>query len=194
MENSEYTLEQMRTDYQALKETLSKQEIINDRLLRETMKCKVKNIKSKVAISMACGICVILMSPFVFHYNPVVNASWWFIAGTDILMATCLFLDWKFNHKMQDTDLSHCDLLSFAKEAKETKSHYKNWIKWGFILGFVWALWLCAEVWSHSSEPKLAMGMIVGIIVGLIIGGAAGLKMDRAIIRNCDEIIDQIEA
>lgn len=194
MENNDYTLEQMRVEYQALKDTVSKQEIINDRLMRETMKSKVRGIKSTLLISMACAIVVILISPFVFHYNPVINASWWFIAGTDIMMVSCLFLDWKFNHKMQDTDLSHCDLLSFAKEAKVTRSHYKSWTKWGFVLVTIWVLWLCAEIWCHSSEPKVAKFMIAGVFAGLIIGGITGLKMNKTIIRNCDEIIAQIES
>lgn len=194
MENSDYTLEQMRADYQALKETISKQEIINDRLLREAMKGKVRSIRGNIAISIACGTFVILMAPFVFHYNPVVNASWWFIAGTVILMALCIFLDWKFNHKMQGSDISTCDLLTFAKEVKDTKNHYKAWTKWGVSLGILWAAWLCIETWCHSSEPEIALSMIIGVVAGLIIGGFIGLRMNRSIIRNCDEIIAQIES
>ncbi|MDO5442748.1 MAG: hypothetical protein Q4G10_03675 [Bacteroidia bacterium] len=194
MEDNEYTLEQMRADYQALKDNFSKQEIINDRLLREAMKSKVRNVRSKLIISIACGVFTILASPFVFHYNPVINASWWFIAGTIILMGLCIFLDLKYKNKMQGSDLSHCDLLTFAKEVKATKDHYKNWTKWGIILGTAWAAWLCIEVWCHSTEPELAIGTIIALAAGLIIGGSVGTLMNKSIIRNCEDIIDQIES
>lgn len=193
MEDNSYVLEQMKSEYQTLKETLAHQEIINDKLMRETMRLKVRSMRSTITISILCGIFVILAAPFVFHYNPTVNASWWFVAGTVLLMGFCIFLDWKYNHKVQNANLSTCDLLTFSKNVQEMKKHYRDWTKWGIMLGLAWVIWLGIEAWSHSTNLKLTTSLIAGVSIGFIVGSVLGLRMNSRIIRTCDEIISQIE-
>ena len=194
MEENNYTLEQMRADYQQLKERLENQEIINDRLMRETMSGKVRSMRGTVGWSIGCAVFVFLMAPLIFHYNPVVNASWAFTIATMLMMAFCIFLDWKFNHKVQGTDLSNCDMLTFSKHVREMKENYSGWIKWAFVIIVLWAGWLIAEVLFNVEEKKLAIPMVVGLLFGLIVGGIIGYSMDRKIIRTCSEIINQIES
>jgi len=193
MEGNNYTLEQMSADYQALKDKLENQEIVSDRLLRETMRSKRSSIRSKAAISVVCGLFVIISAPLVFHFNPMVNASWWFTGATEVLMAFCIYLDWKFNSKVQGTDLSSCDLLTFSKDVRKLRSDYRDWIKWGMILGSAWIIWLDLEVWFKSGNPKLALCFIMAITLGFVVGMIIGLRMNREIVRTCNEIIDNIE-
>lgn len=194
MEENNETLEQLRSEYNALKERLANQEITSDRLLRETMKSKVRGIRSLVTVSEVCGIFVMVIAPFVFHYNPVVRASWWFIAGTEILMGFCVVMDWIFSHKLSERDAYSKDLLTFSKSVKEVRNHFKSWTKWGLILGTLWTGWLVAEVLLHSEEPKMAVSMMIGMAAGMLVGAFAGLKMNSRLVRNCDEIIAGIES
>lgn len=193
MEENNYTMEQMRADYQALKESIDKQEIINDRLMRETMRSRVSTIRNKTMVSVMCGVFVMLFAPFIFHYNPVIRASWWFIGGTEILMVISLFFSWKFNHKVQRTDLSSCNLLEFCKDVKKMKADYIGWIKWGLLLSFAWGGWLFGEVWAHSEEPKLAIFMLCGLGFGMILGLIIGLRILNKVIGTCEDIIFSIE-
>lgn len=193
MEENNFELDQMRAEYQALKDTLAKQEIINDKLLKETMKGKVRSMRSHVAISIACGIFVMLMAPIVFHFNPVVNASWWFVIGTEILMVLCIFFDWKFNHKVRVSDIVSNNMLTFSKEVKAMKNNYRNWIYWGIPMGIIWCGWLIIEVLNSSQDTKLVMPLIVGLVIGMLAGMIIGYRLNRKIINTCDEIIEQIE-
>lgn len=194
MENNDYTLEQMRADYQALKDSLARQEIVNGRLLRDAMRSKVSSIRARSLVSILCGVFVILAAPAVFHYNPVMKASWWFIGATEILMAACIFFELKFTHRVNSADLTSCDLLSFSKDVKKLRQNYKDWIKWGVTLGIAWAGWLCTEVWMNSTEPKLAIAMIIGLGGGLLLGMVLGLKLNKDVTKACDEIISNIES
>lgn len=193
MEENNYTLEQMRADYLQLKSALETQEIINDKLMRETMKSKVHSMRGPVWVSIICGVFVFFAAPFVFHYNPMIQASWWFTGATMLMMAFCIFLDWKFNHKVQSTNLSDCDMLTFSKHIREMKESYSKWIKWAIIIIILWGAWLAYEVLDNVGEMKLALPFIIGLALGLLIGGIIGLSLDRRIIRTCNEIIDQIE-
>ncbi len=194
MEETIETLEELRADYQTLKESLAKQKIVSDRLMRQTMALKVKNMRSTVNVGVTCAALVILLSPLIFHYNPAVNASWYFVAGTVVLMLLCIWLDWKFNHKVQNTDISSCNLLTFSKHVRELKSSYGNWLKWGIGFALIWFGWLSAEVWMNTENPKMAISMITGLLCGGVVGGLIGNRMRLNIIKTCDEIISQIEA
>lgn len=193
MEENKDTLEQLRSEYNVLKERLASQEIASDRLLRETMKSKVRGIHSLINVSEACGILVILASPFVFHYNPVVRASWWFIAGTILLMGFCVTMDWICSHKVSESDTASSDLLTFSKSVREVKNHFKSWTKWGLILATLWAGWFITEVFIHSEKPEMALPMVIGLAVGMVAGAFVGLRLNARIVRNCDEIISEIE-
>ena len=193
MEENDFTLYQLKEEYQALKESLSKQEIINDRLMRETMKSKVRSIRSYASISIACGIFTMIIAPVVFHYNPVVSASWCFVIFTELLMGSCIFLDWKFNHKVQKSDLSCCNMLTFNKEVKKLKENYSGWIKWGFPLILIWGGWLCSEIYFNSDEPGNVIPLLAGLILGLATGSILGYRITRKVIKTCDELISQIE-
>lgn len=193
MEENDYTLEEMRAGYKTLKDALARQEIVNDRLMRETMKSKVRGIRSLTAAGYVCTVFVMVMAPLVFHYYPVINASWYFVAGTELLMLFCMVVSRRYNHNVQSTDLNSCDLLTFSKHVRKMKEDYSGWLKYGVTLAFVWGAWFCAEVWFHSTDPKMALPIIVGMIVGLVTGGVIGYRMNRRIVSTCDDIIAQIE-
>lgn len=193
MEQNDNTLEEMRADYQALKDALAKQEIINDKLLRETMKSRIGGIRSTVTASVVCGILVILFSPLVFHYNPVCGASWWFVAYTDLMMAVCIWFDWYLNHTVQNTDFAKCNLLTFCKDVKKLKNGYRTWMKWCFIPVIIWFAWIAYETWQNSEDLKMAIPLITGILCGIVVGGVIGYRMDRKILKTCDDIISDIE-
>lgn len=192
-ENLLNELEDLRAGYAALKEKMEAQEIVNDKIIRNAMKARVSNLKRFTAIEVACALFVIIFAPLIFHYNPVVNASWWFIGGTFLMMFACLYFEWKYSHKIYNSDLANCDMLEFVKNVKYTKDRYQNWKKWGFALAFVWVTWLIAEIFFHSTEMKMSIAMAGGVLVGLVLGGCLGLKMLNGYVRNCDEIIKEIE-
>lgn len=193
MEENNYTLEEMRADYQALKDTLARQEIITDKMLRDLMKGKVRSIKSIAMVSVTCGIFVVIMAPIVFHYNPVIRASWAFVIFTDLLMIGSIFMTWYFHRKVQGTNIANCDLLTFSKEVKALKENYRKWLRWCIIPMLLFVAWLCIEVWLNAEYPKLAIAMIAGLVVGAVVGGIIGFFLDKKIINTCDEIITNIQ-
>ena len=130
METDEFTLEEMKREYATLKNSLEKQEIVSDRLLRETMKTKMKSIRANAMVGVVCGILVIIASPAVFHYNPTINASWWFVAGTILLMGLCIFLDWDYNRKIDINGITSCNPLTFSRQIRKYRSDYsiQKWV------------------------------------------------------------------
>lgn len=161
-------------------------------MLRKIMKDKARSIKTRIRTSILCAIAVILFSPAAFHYNPVINASWTFILGTDIMMLIAICFSWYATKELYFRDFSSCDIVSFLEDVKKVRKRYLRWIGFGSLLAVLWALWLMHETMQHTAYPEMAEMTIYGMFVGLVIGLIIGLGMDYKNIKNCNEIIDQI--
>lgn len=191
--NNSPELEQLRADYEILKNRFSQQEVINSSVMRQAMRQKVNGIKKTSLISTICGVYVAISAPVIFHYNPVVQASWVFVAVTIVMMLIAIYANWKYNHKLNDINLSNCDLKEFAKNVKYTRNKWHKWIKFGIPMVILWFSWLVIEIWMHTDDKELSMVLIFVLAAGGMIGAVIGLKMNRKVVSNCDEILDQIE-
>ena len=192
MENSEINnseLETMRAQIALLKEKLDKETIVSEKLLRDTMRHKARNINANAWISVAASIFVII---WALAYIPKEGFSWWFAGATVLMMLVCDFFTWKY-HKDVNAKTMSGDLLTVAKVMKQLRDNYKKWLKYSIAMISVWFLWLSIEFCIQLNDWRLAVVMIIALLIGLAIGGFIGLKMHNAVIRNAEEIINQIE-
>lgn len=193
MENTnDIILEQLRNDYSALKSKVEKQAILNEKLLQSVFQSKVKSIHSVGWTSALCGLFVILVSPLAFHYNPALNLSWAFVAGTDIMMLVCIAYTWYFHSDVKAPEAG-ASLKEFAQNVKTLKVRYQNWIRVAYIMIFVWMGWMFTEMFMTTEDKTLTYFAATGVLVGAVIGGVLGFRMDRNVIKNCDDIIAAIE-
>jgi len=190
--NNMEELEQLRAQYQTLKEQLDKQEIVSDKLLRETFKSKVKSINSVKKTTIGCGIFVLLVAPFAFHYNPVINASWYFIIATYALMLFCIYRMYMI-HKDMTERAADANLLAFAEKAKKMQVDYKNYVKVSIPLAILWVGYLVLEIFKNNQDIRLACFTMISVLVGGTIGGICGIRMNHKVIDECQKIIDQIK-
>lgn len=192
MENNT-VLEQLRADYNILKERLDEQEIINDRLLQQTFRSQLKQINNRAWVSVVAGIFVIIVAPMAFHYNQALNLSWAFIAATDVMMAVCVGFTWYWHNAVKAPDASKSSMKQFAQSVKCLKQRYQGWLKYAAVMITAWLAWMGIEVFSNAGDTREAVFMMTGMLIGGLIGGIIGLRMHFAVIRKCDEIISQID-
>lgn len=192
MENNENNcqeLEEMRAQLTVLKNKLDKEAIINERLLRDTMKRKANVINANAWVSVGAGIFGILWAIF---FLPELGLSWYFVIATIVMMLVCIFFTYK-QHKNVNDKTMNGDLLTVAKVMKKLKQDYQNWLKYAIIMVAVWFIWLCIEFVIILGDWKLSLPIVVASAVGLVIGGFIGLRMHRSVIHNAEDIIQQIE-
>jgi len=192
MENSEINnseLETMRAQIALLKEKLDKETIVSDKLLRDTMRHKARTINANAWVSVGASVFVIF---WALTTVPSMGFSWWFVGATILMMLVCDFFTWKY-HKDVNAKTMSGDLLTVAKVMKQLRDNYKKWLKYSIAMISVWFVWLSAEFCIQLKDWKLALIMIIALLVGLSVGAFIGLKMHNAVIRNAEEIIQQIE-
>lgn len=185
--NTEF--DEMRAQLALLKEKLDKEEVINERLLRETMHAKARTINREAVWSVIAAVFVIVMMFCSFH---PMGFSWGFCVGTVIFMLVCIGAT-LYQHRDVNSRTMNGDLLTVAKVMRRLKKNYHDWLWFGIPAAVLWFGWMGYEVYCMSDDWKVVAAFMGGGLVGGIAGGIAGFASYRRVLRTCDEIIDSIE-
>lgn len=191
MENNNFTeLEELRSQMAVLKDKLSREEIVSERLLRQTMKGHVRFINSQAWVSGAACVAVILMMPGL---SQEFGLSIWLVIFTAVMMLFSMGAT-IFYHRGVSPDMMNGNLLQVAKRMRKLKNDYKNWKYIGYPMAAIWSVWFSAEIVLTSAVNRtMAMSLLSGLLVGGIAGVIIGLKMQKKTLTTIDEIISQIE-
>jgi hypothetical protein len=183
-------LQEMREQMAALKEKLNKQEVVNDRLIRDVLIKKKKSVDKNIWFVGVCGLFTITVGNWTFFD---LGVSTWFLIGTTVLMLAGFLLTIIPHNWVKKADIQSGNLLVAAKQARRLRKLYKDWEIIGIVLSIIWVGWLFAELASAVDDKQLLYGLIGGCIFGGIIGGIVGLRVSRKTINTLDEMIQDIE-
>ena len=183
-------LQEMREQLAALKEKLNKQEVINDRLLRDVLIKKMKVINKNGWISGICGLFVITFGNFMFYQ---MGLSTWFLIGTAAMMIFCVATTWISHSWINSNEIANGDLLQVAKQAQRLQRVYKNWKYIALPMILVWATWLGLEYAAEVKDTAMVISMMFGGVIGGLVGGIIGFKQNKKVINELDEMIRHIE-
>lgn len=193
METNE--LQEMKEQMALLKETLRKEHIVNDKLLREAMRGKVNRIHRRAWVSAACALYVMTFGVWAFHSC---GFSWWLIGGVVLIMIYCMVQTYLIHRRMATSRVMTEDLRTVAHAAKRLKQDYIDWLWQGIVLSIVMVLGFAADIlFGHTiySDSSLTarIAVVTVLLVSCSIGFAIGYGMHRRVLSLCDDIIRQVE-
>jgi hypothetical protein len=183
-------LQEMREQLAALKEKLNKQEVVNDRLIRDVLSQKMKVINKNGWISGICGLFVITFGNYLFYQ---MGLSTWFLLGTTVMMIFCAAVTWISHSWVNSNEIANGDLLRVVKQAQRLQRVYKNWKYIALPMILVWATWLGLEYAAEVKDTAMVISMMSGGIIGGLVGGIIGFKQNKKVINELDEMIRHIE-
>jgi len=185
--NNMNELDEMRLQIQALKDKVEKRGVLNEQLVRKSIKDNMKGIRSTIYMLI---LMVIVATPIWILIKYQYNLSWPLFILTILIMYVSVFFDWYINRMevgMND------DLKETALKLVEMKKRRTLQEKIGcFVVIPIWMIWFCYEFFYKINEPELAIPMIIAFVVGALIGGAIGLSIFFKWQRKNDEMIQQI--
>lgn len=185
-------LEQMRSQIGMLKQKLDQQTIINDMHIRNSMKSKISELNRTVGATIFVGIFAVIFAPLTFYIQ---GCSLSFVISTALMLAVCLGLTivQKINLGRMN-DLSQGNLVETAEKLSKIRTHYKEWYKIAIPMMLIWVGWMIYEmIQAVGIESPTAIGFYCGAGVGLIIGGIIGVRINRKVVRQANEILAQIK-
>lgn len=189
-------LEQLREQMTIFKDKLNKQQIINDQLVRNTMKSKLSWIKSFVWGEIII-IPILLLGMAVFHAGT--GLSWWLYGFLAIGLIADATGDFIIN-RIPKGQLLSGDLVETSKRLVKMKKQRTSWFIIGLIFVTVWLVWFIVEL-VLKTDPGCALPdhnlviaiMAIAVAVGGVIGGIVSWFIFRKMQRTNNDIIDQLK-
>ena len=188
--NENFNLEEMRQQMTTLKNKLNQQEIVNDRLIRRSMRNEVNSITRRYNIVMAIGI---LMVPYGYWcFVKLVGLSIFFWIVTSIFMLICAGATFYNSRKISDPGLMSHSLVEARKKVASAKKFESNWLLFGIPAVILWMGWFFYEIYQIQGGD-FYNGFFWGGCIGGIIGAIIGIKIHLKTQRQYQDVIDQIE-
>ena len=194
MENNENNnlneLEQLKAQYETLKEQFDQQEIVNDRLMKSSIDQSLgfykRNRWGQVVLYPLAALLGVLIIKWDMGNNLSAKVFW--VA----FCATCLVIELLLTRKLQLKTLENDDLLTLANRARDFKKLFATFTILNYSTGFVLFLGLLLA-WIGNGVPNLG-GVMVVFCIAIVIFVLVGIAEIRYKTKPCDEIICQIEA
>ena len=189
-------LAELKSQMENLKKQLSDQEIINDKLIRESMKKKMSWIKKYIIFEVCLMPLIIFAWLGIRYYCHLSWANYFFMI---ILCFVSIIVDYYINiNSIKDDDYNRNNLVETIKKLTKMKRQRAIQMVIQMPLLVCWILW--AGVEAYNALPGIAnefqQGFIQGGIIGGAIGGVIGIIFAVSLYfkmqRTNDEIINQI--
>ncbi len=190
MNTNDFELENMRQQMTTLKNKLNQQEIVNDRLIRHSMKNTASNINRTYFWLIFLSVLMVPYGYWAFVVLSHFSIAFWI--GTSLFMLVCGGATFYNKRNLSDTKLMTNSLVDVCRHMARAKKFDADWLFFGIPGIILWLAWFFYEVYKQNndliSHPMFWAGCVGGTI-GAIIGFSIHFKTQK----QYQEIIDQIE-
>ena len=183
--------EEMKAQLALLNKKLEQETIVNERLIRRSMKEKASSLRRKAIIESV--VSAIGIPYFLWVMPELLGLSTGFCLFVCFMLALALGYNYYIHSHFRPDEFVYGDLIKARKDTLMLKRFYSNWLKFigiPFIIVFIG--WFAYEVSQHFQGEELQSilgGMTIGLVLGVIIGSYQYLKTQRM----ADDILTQIE-
>ena len=187
----EMNFEELRNQFAILKNQLNKQEIVSDRLLRQTMMMKSGGIGSTKRMVYVCTAFCLLIYPYAFYMQML---SLGFATATCLLVMFCAVATWYIHKPVERLNFMRDDFTTVARTMARFKKQYEDWLHYVAPAVLVpWLAWACYEfAWKNAPEGINPLWLCIPLIVGGGIGAIVGLHFHNKAVNAAQDILDEI--
>lgn len=197
--NMNNDLELMREQMQMLREKLDKQEIINDKMLRQSVKNRMSWIKKFVYLEF-------LLMPFIaviwYAIKEMFDLSWWNYGLMLIMSIIDIVLDYFVNvASLKTNNIENSNLTETMQRLYKMKQIRAKQFIIMITLCAAWFAWTGIEMWKYAGSIAKIEGMMQaatygglgGLVIGIPIGFFVVIRIYRKMQRTNNELILQIK-
>ena len=184
-------LQELKSEYNDLKETLNKQRIVNKELLEQIRKQKTSFIGKDLTKRMSMDIITIPMIIVICH---AVGWPIWFAVAVSIWALIDLIAVLVGRKKFDTRKMLDDDVLTAAKTVKEYKRFYHLSVVVGAIPAVALLAFVLVRIYAQSAPDDNMMLPTAIYIFACLAGILLSIKTYRKTMEACDNLIDSLES
>ena len=183
-------LQELKSEFNDLKETLSEQRLVNKGLLERIQKQKASFIGNDLKTRMMMDITTIPMIVIIC------NAIGWpmlfaaaVVAWAIIDLIFVLWMKKRFNNQ----NLLESDVLTVAKNVKEYKRFYHLSMVIGAIPAVAMTVYIVIRIYSQGASGNDMLWVFGLLFVTYFIAVLVTVRKYKKLMSSCDSLIDSLE-
>ena len=183
-------LQELKSEFNDLKETLNKQRIVNKELLAQVQKQKTSFIGKDLAIRTSMDIITIPMIIVICH---AVGWSMWFATAVSAWALIDLLAVLVGREKFDTQKMLDDDVLTVAKTVKEYKKFYHLSMVIGAIPAVTLVAFILIRIYTQSAPDENMLLPTTIYIFTCVAGVLFSIKTYWKKMEACDNLIDSLE-
>ena len=184
-------LQELKSEFNDLKETLNKQRIVNKELLDQIRKQKTSFIGKDLTKRMSLDIITIPMIIVICH---AVGWPIWFAVAVSIWALIDLIAVLVGRKKFDTRKMLDDDVLTAAKTVKEYKRFYHLSVVVGAIPAVALVDFVLIRIYTQSASDDNMLLLTAIYIFAFLAGILLSIKTYRKKMEACDNLIDSLES
>ena len=184
-------LQELKSEFNDLKETLNKQRIVNKELLEQIRKQKTSFIGKDLTKRMSMDIITIPMIIVICH---AVGWPIWFAVAVSIWALIDLVAVLVGRKKFDTRKMLDGDVLTVAKTVKEYKRFYHLSVVVGAIPAVALVAFVLVRIYTQSASDDNMLLPTAIYIFACLAGILLSIKTYRKKMEACDNLIDSLES
>ena len=184
-------LQELKSEFNDLKETLNKQRIVNKELLEQIRKQKTTFIGKDLTKRMSMDIITIPMIIIICH---AVGWPIWFAVAVSFWALIDLIAVLVGRKKFDTRKMLDDDVLTAAKTVKEYKRFYHLSVVVGAIPAVALVAFVLIRIYTQSAPDDNMMLPTAIYIFACLAGILLSVKTYRKKMEACDNLIDSLES
>ena len=184
-------LQELKSEFNDLKETLNKQRIVNKELLAQVQKQKTSFIGKDLAKRMSMDIITIPMIIVICH---AIGWPMWFAAAVSIWALIDLLAVLVGRKRFDTQKMLDDDILTVAKTVKEYKKFYHLSMMIGAIPAIALVAFILIRIYTQSAPDENMLFPTAIYIFTCVAGVLFSVKTYRKKMEACDNLIDSLES
>ena len=183
-------LQELKSEYNDLKETLNKERIVNKELLEQIRKQKTTFIGKDLTKRMSMDIITIPMIIIICH---AVGWPIWFAVAVSFWALIDLIAVLVGRKKFDTRKMLDDDVLTAAKTVKEYKRFYHLSVVVGAIPAVALVAFVLIRIYTQSASDDNMLLPTAIYIFAFLAGILLSVKTYRKKMEACDSLIDSLE-
>lgn len=182
---------EMKEQLSLLIKKLDKETIVNERMIRRSMKEKADRLNRRLIVEIL--VCLIMIPFFICVLPNLSKVSMPFCIFSAGFFALGVLYDFYMYLRFRPQKFIEGNMIEVRRDTLNFK---KQTLRWTYCIGIpflvVYIVWFVYEKMQYYQGEILKI-VLVSALIGFLIGGAIGINIFLKTLRATDEILMQIE-